>query len=323
MEAPHIDSNASSKPIQPLLIEEEVSAVAPPAYTPHAPVKMVLVPEEAATTSASAMILSGNAAANATDGTPAKKKKHDIFTRVLMAAIVLFWTTVFIGGIFGTVLAFCNTTYTFTGSMLWATYTGNARYGVIAHITNPTTLLYLKISGFGAGITGFVLASVVVLPLLPFRNKLKTLKKKFRERRANRCNRQKKVKPLKTVAINLATFVISPPLTAFVGLKTLPLAFGPQALMTAEGETADVTRALLLPLLGAVFSKVVHVLFVKIKSLCRRSKGGSEDVEETEGGDELPVVNVATERDNVAGPSAAQVTEDGHGYPVDKPLIEV
>lgn len=290
-----------------------MSDAIPPPYTPHATVDIPVQAESAAAT------------AGAAGSTDKNKKKLGVADRFLHSVISGFWFIVFIAGLVGTYSAIFSTTYMFSGNTFWTVYLwiafpkqmpSSALYGLFG----PPSLLYLKLAAFGGALVGFLgtaVIGVVILLLSPFckgeKGKKKALKEKF-------------LKPWKTMkkltlgraAIYTFTWVF-PPLAAYAGMKALPLVFGPEALVTTDGETANMTRALVCPVIGMAYRKLAVALLAKLKNFRKKVRVGDE---ETQSQDQ-PSVELDSRSAGGSGAEQVPTVEPESVGKVEKPLVDV
>jgi len=309
MEAPLIDI---SKAPQYVGGQEMPAAIPPPAYTPHSTVEIQTQTESA------------EAATDATDSesTDKNKKELNIVQRFGYGVVLAFWLIVFVGGLMGSASAVHNSLYMFIGSILWTAFTNQGPSNVLDDLFSPTNLLYMKLTAFGGALLGFWGAAVIclaILPLLPFWGGRKDMKEVLKEKYG---------KPLKamqqTRLAKLAKYALQatmPPLAAYIGMGTIPWVFGPGALVTADGETVDMTRALVSPVIGLVFAKLFYAAFTKLTNFGKKAKVGDEETQSQN------QTQVELENGNVqiAGSSTTQVqaVAPQEVRRVEKPLIDV
>lgn len=211
------------------------------------------------------------------------------------------WITVFVAGLVATICALCNCGYTVFGNLLWSFFDRSTP------LFSPALVVYLKITAAGGVIVGAGTATLALLfiaiPILITRFYMRFENtKEAKESLKERC--KKPFIELKSKVGRVPGHILSglmPPLVAFVGINALSYFCGPEALSLPDGQTLDLTRAIVAPTIGMIFVKMNHFLVKRKcgKARCCRAAATASDAA-------------------VEHVSAAQ-----EARPVEKPLIEV
>jgi len=170
------------------------------------------------------------------------------------------WITLLVAGLVATICALCNCGYAVFGNLIW--YCFDRSTPMLFWF--PTVVVYLKITAAGGVIVGATTATLallfIALPIFITRFYMRIENtKEAKESLKERC--KEPFVELESRVERVPGYIfwgIMPPLVAFVGITALSYFCGPEALSLPDGQTLDLTRAIVTPTIGMMFIKMNH-----------------------------------------------------------------